>query len=60
MVRNSSTCVYVFIYDLAVLLSHINLKVFAIERSIGATKIPNRLGDDLFLLSSCYSSTCGL
>ncbi|XP_070664165.1 putative disease resistance RPP13-like protein 1 isoform X6 [Malus domestica] len=42
-----------------VLLSHINLKVFAIER-YGATKIPNRLGDDLFVLSSCYSSTCGL
>ncbi|KAM2127199.1 hypothetical protein ACFX1R_007130 [Malus domestica] len=42
-----------------VLLSHINLKAFAIER-YGATKIPNRLGDDLFVLSSCYSSTCGL
>ncbi|CAN6556500.1 unnamed protein product [Malus baccata var. baccata] len=42
-----------------VLLSHINLKVFAIER-YGAAKIPNRLGDDLFVLSSCYSSTCGL
>ncbi|KAM1653604.1 hypothetical protein EV1_006132 [Malus domestica] len=42
-----------------VLLSHKNLKVFAIER-YGATKIPNRLGDDLFLLSSCYSSTYGL
>ncbi|XP_068337455.1 putative disease resistance RPP13-like protein 1 [Pyrus communis] len=45
--------------EILVLMSHINLKVFAIER-YGATKIPNRLGDDLFVLSSCYSSTCGL
>ncbi|RXH84770.1 hypothetical protein DVH24_033054 [Malus domestica] len=59
MVSNSSTFVYVFIYDLAVLLSHINLKVFVIER-YGATKIPNLLGDDSFVLSSCYSSTYGL
>ncbi|XP_068339683.1 putative disease resistance RPP13-like protein 1 [Pyrus communis] len=32
--------------------SHINFKVFEIER-YGGAKIPNRLGDDSFILSSC-------
>ncbi|RXH84829.1 hypothetical protein DVH24_041597 [Malus domestica] len=58
MVSNSSTFVCVYLRSGCILLSHINLKVFVIER-YGATKIPNLLGDDSFVLSSCYSSTYG-